>query len=156
MQVLPTTYTDFSFAHIASPSTRTQNPLRYHAFSQSNRKLDVRTTQSSMPSRERTSRSRTPRRKPLDHPPSYNSTTTFGKKIIQVAKNKHVPISNIFITLPKSIQTSTSKMESFYSCNPDQGLVLIQRRLSIPSPRIHHSQETPMAKTKKGRKNSVG
>lgn len=91
------------------------------------------------------------RTKPFD-PPSYNSTISFGNKIIQVAKNKHVPISNIFITLPTSIKTSTSKRESFYSCNsrsrtrpyPEKTLYSFPSHTSFP--------RDPNGKDKKGKK----
>lgn len=84
------------------------------------------------------------------HPLTHRSTTL-------AKKNKHVPISNIFITHPQ-VDPQFDLFQTggvFYSYSfRSKGLILIQTRLySIP--RVHHSQESPMAKTKNKEKEEL-
>jgi hypothetical protein len=98
---------------------------------------------------------RHPCRKTIDLHTISETLDHSTKEKLDIAKNKHVPISNIFITPPKSLQSSTHSKQGgvFYSYSfRSKGLVLIQTRLSIPSPRVHHSQENPMVKTRKREK----
>jgi hypothetical protein len=103
---------------------------------------------------------RHPCRKTIDLHTISETLDHSTKEKLDIAKNKHVPISNIFMTPPKSLQSSTCSQRTggvFYSYNsrprtrsyPDKTLYPLPTRTSFP--------REPHGKDKKKRKmNSVG